>query len=64
MIRAKKQKDDSFLLSSQKLSFININNSEDLINELMDIIENPENSNEVWKKMIIGKAKEEGYGHK
>ena len=43
MIRAKKQKDDSFLLSSQKLSFININNSEDLINELMDIIENPEN---------------------
>ncbi len=40
MIRAKKQKDDSFLLSSQKLSFININNSEDLINELMDIIEN------------------------
>jgi len=34
----------------------------DLINELIDIYENPDNSNKEWKDIIIKNARDKGYG--
>ena len=34
-----------------------------LICELIDIIENPEHSNQIWKDVIIEISKEKGYGY-
>ena len=35
----------------------------DLINELINIHEHPEDSNKEWKGAIIGVAREKGYGN-
>jgi hypothetical protein len=35
----------------------------DLINELINIYEHPEDSNKEWKDAIIGVAREKGYGN-
>jgi len=35
----------------------------ELISELIDMYEHPENSNEEWKKAIIEVAREKGYGN-
>lgn len=35
----------------------------DLINELINIYEHPEDSNKEWKEAIIGVAREKGYGN-
>ena len=36
---------------------------DDLINELMDMYEHPENSNKEWKDEVIKTAKEHGFGY-
>lgn len=35
----------------------------DLINELINIYEHPEDSNKEWKDAIIGVARDKGYGN-